>query len=136
MESQQIKQQPVLNKALELLFSFEAEDITLLELTSQKSLFDYVLIATCVSETQIKSLLNKMKRALAKEQGSKIKLEYSAGARWALLDCGDLIIHLFEKETREFYSLERLWSDAKQIELNSADFITTIEEESEYDEFL
>jgi ribosome-associated protein len=56
--------------------------------------------------------------------------------RWAVLDYGDLIIHLFEKDTRNYYSLERLWADAKATKLKPEDYVIEEEETEAEDEDL
>ena len=72
---------------------------------------------------------------LSRDGSKALRSEYTPGVRWAVLDFGDLIVHFFEKKTREYYSLERLWGDARIESLNPRDYIDVdsldLEEEDE-----
>jgi ribosome-associated protein len=111
----------IARKAAAVLFSKKAEDAVLLDLRGLSNLTDYFLICTCRNEPHMRAVLGAAARALSRE-GVKARSEYHPGARWAVLDFGDLIVHLFEKHTRGFYSLERLWGDAKSLRLRPEDF--------------
>jgi ribosome-associated protein len=128
--------QEVANKAVAILFSKKAEDAVLLDLRELSSLTDFYLICTCQNESQMRALLHNVSRGLSKEGIKPLRSEYHAGVRWAVLDYGDLIIHLFEKETRNYYSLERLWADAKSTRLKPEDFALPAEETEDEDDDL
>jgi ribosome-associated protein len=119
------------DKAASLLFAKKAEDLVLLDLRGLSSLTDFYLICTCQNEAQMRGVLHGVAKALSKEGIKALRSEYHGGVRWAVLDYGDLIIHLFEKDTRSYYSLERLWADAKATRLKAEDYITHDEEASE-----
>ena len=124
------------HKAAGLLFAKKAEKAVLLDLRGLSSLTDFYLICTCSNEAQMRGILNNVYRALSREGVKALRSEYHSGVRWAVLDYGDLIIHLFEKETRNYYSLERLWADAKATELKPEDYATEEEETEAEDEDL
>jgi ribosome-associated protein len=84
----------------------------------------------------MRAVLNNTRKSLRRRLFTGIRVEYSPGVKWGILDCGDLVIHVFEKRTRNFYALERLWGDATIIDLHAGDFISDTEEESEEDDFL
>lgn len=101
-----------LRLAAETLAEQKAEDIVLIDVRKMKTLpYDYVLIATCKSEVQMHSVLTATRRALKAEGVQPLREEYTSGVRWGVLDVGDFMVHIFEKKTREYYSLERLWAD-------------------------
>ena len=94
-------------------------DIQLLKIDKVSSLADYFLICTGTSNTHVKTLCDSVEAVVTDElQEPLLHREGHRGGTWVLLDFGCLVIHVFTNETREFYDLERLWNDAKQIPLN------------------
>lgn len=106
-----------------VLFSRKMEEVVLLDLRGLSSLTDYYLIGTCQNEAQMRAILGSLQRTLSREGTKALRAEYMSGVRWAVLDYGDFIIHLFEKKARGYYSLERLWGDAKSTRLKAEDYI-------------
>ncbi len=124
------------NKAATILFSKKAEEVVLLDLRGLSSLTDYYLICTCANEAQMRALLHYTYKMLSRDGLKALRSEYHGGVKWAVLDYGDLILHLFEKDTRNYYSLERLWADAKSTKLKAEDYITHQEDAEDEDEDL
>ena len=92
--------------------------IKLLEVTDVTSIADYFLICTGTSNTHVKTLCDSVEEAVTDEMGEALlHREGHRGGTWVLLDFGCLVVHVFTNETREFYDLERLWNDAKEIPL-------------------
>jgi ribosome-associated protein len=90
------------------------QDIKILDVSKLSALCDYFIIATAGNPNQARAIYHAAEDALKKHG---IKLLHSEGVNdtgWALLDFGVIILHLFDKEQREFYDLERLWSDAEE----------------------
>ncbi len=112
------------------LFAKKAEDVVLMDLRNLSTVADYYLIATCRNEPQMRAILGGMQRALSREGMKALRSEYMPGVRWAVLDYGDLIVHLFEKQTRGFYSLERLWADAPSTTLRAEDYVKDADDEA------
>lgn len=105
----------IIVKALD---SKRAEDIQVLGIKDLTILADYFVIANGNSSTQTKALADEVEYKL-KEQGiMPERIEGYQGSNWIILDYGDIIVHVFYKETRSFYNLERLWSDAEQVDIN------------------
>lgn len=104
------------------LFAKKAEDVVLMDLRNLSTVADYYLIATCRNEPQMRAILGGAQRALSREGVRSLRAEYMPGVRWAVVDFGDIILHLFEKQTRGFYSLERLWADAPSTTLRAEDY--------------
>ena len=126
-----VEAQALAGKAAALLFAKKADDLVLLDLRGLSSLTDYYLICTCQNEAQMRAVLHGTSKALSKEGIKPLRSEYHGGVRWAVLDYGGIIIHLFEKETRRSSSLERLWVDAKATKLKAEDYITPEETAAE-----
>lgn len=94
-----------------------ATDIDVLDISGLTSLGDYFIICTCSSGVQVRACSDEVEEK-AKENGFPPKhIEGYRGGNWILMDFGDTIVHIMERETREFYSLERLWDDAERIEI-------------------
>ena len=93
-------------------------DIKLLRIGDVSSLADYFVICTATSTTQIKALADACEKNL-KEQGEPPHhVEGHRGGTWILQDYGDVVVHLFSEEAREFYDLDRLWQDATKVDLS------------------
>ena len=94
-------------------------DIALLEITDVTTLADHFLICTGTSNTHVKSLCDAVEEALDNAGEPVLRREGHRSGTWVLLDYGCLVVHVFTEETRQFYDLERLWSDAKRVELDT-----------------
>ena len=95
----------------------KAEDIVALDMRGVFDITDYFLIATGTSEPHLRALFKEMDAVLAEfgyEIPSKVKDHYSG---WVVVDGIDFVIHIFSKEQREFYNLERLWKDCPRLEI-------------------
>ena len=108
-------------KAAEILNSKKAENIKILEVKGLTSIGDYFVIANGTSSTHIKALSDEVEEKL-KEAG--VRVHHSEGytsANWILMDYGEVLIHVFDKEAASFYDLERLWTDAPKLDLSHLD---------------
>jgi len=96
------------------------EDIVVLNMQGISLLADYFVIAHGGSERQVQAIANEIKDK-AEENGFEVKrLEGMESARWVLVDMGDVVAHIFHKDERGFYNLEKLWGDAPQLDATSA----------------
>ncbi|MBE6883772.1 MAG: ribosome silencing factor [Ruminococcaceae bacterium] len=100
-----------------ILDSKKATDIKVLNIGELSSLGDYFVLASGSNTTQTKALCDEIDEQLGKLGLNPRRIEGYQSASWILLDYVDVIVHIFYSETREFYSLERLWADVKQVEL-------------------
>jgi ribosome-associated protein len=93
-------------------------DIKVLDLRQVASFTEYFVLASGANQRQVQAIADEITERLKKELGARaIRVEgYNAG-EWVLLDFGDFIVHVFDKNAREFYDLERLWRDAQKVEL-------------------
>ena len=105
--------------AAKALDSKKGAEIKVMEVTELTSLADYFVICSGSSTTQINALCDVVEEKLEVEGGEKpLHREGHRGGTWVLLDYGCIVVHVFNNEAREFYSLERLWNDGKSVDLS------------------
>ena len=93
----------------------KGEEIKILEIKEISILADYFIIASGSNTSQIQAMIDNVEEKLH-ETGCDIRrLEGNRNSSWVLMDYGDLVVHIFNREDRLFYDLERMWSDGKQI---------------------
>jgi ribosome-associated protein len=94
----------------------KAYDVVTLDLKGVSLIADYFVICHGNSETQVQAIASEARKR-AEEAGARIRgMEGMEAARWVLLDLGDVVMHVFHRDDREYYNIERLWSDAKVVE--------------------
>lgn len=104
------------NIAREALEDKKGEDIKVLDLQGLSNIADYFIIASGNNVNQLRAMADAVEEKLYKEAGMKLHhSEGYQGGTWVLLDFGNVIVHLFNKTERNFYSLERVWGDATEI---------------------
>ena len=91
----------------------KGEDIKIIDITGISVLADYFIIANGTSDSQVNALVDNVEEELHKAGYSLKEREGQASGSWVLLDFGDIIVHVFDKENRLFYDLERIWKDGK-----------------------
>ena len=99
------------------LYDKKAENIDILDISELTSLGDYFIICTCNSTAQVRACVDEVEEKMAEHGVNPSHKEGYNGGNWVLIDFGDIIVHVMQRETRDFYALERLWDDAKRIEL-------------------
>ena len=92
-------------------------NIKLLKIDQVSSLADYFIICTGTSNTHVKTLCDYAEYTLEQLGEPMLGREGHRGNTWELLDYGSVVVHVFTEEAREFYSLERLWADAEQVDI-------------------
>jgi ribosome-associated protein len=96
-------------------------DIVVLDLRELTSLFDYFVLATGSSRRQLHSISEEIDQVFERDFGDRrLGLEGYVESRWILLDFGDVVVHLFDEETRDYYALEQLWSGSKRVAFESS----------------
>ena len=93
----------------------KGEDIKIIDITGISVLTDYFIIANGNSDSQVNALVDNVEEELHKAGYPLRQREGQASGSWVLLDFGDIIVHVFDKENRLFYDLERIWKDGKDI---------------------
>lgn len=99
-----------------VLFNRKGEDIKILDVKNSLAISDYFVIVTGKNRRHLRAMAEEL-RQYSKEHGLMYPREEvgSEDSRWVLLDMGDIIVHLFDAETRGFYDLDALWADAPQV---------------------
>jgi ribosome-associated protein len=91
-------------------------DIVILDLRELTSMFDFFVIVSGTSRRQLHAISEEIDRVLQEELGDRrMGIEGYEESRWILLDYGDVVIHMFEPETRAYYAIEELWGQAKRV---------------------
>lgn len=93
----------------------KGEDIKIIDITGISVLADYFIIANGTNDSQVNALVDNVEEELHKAGFSLKQREGQASGSWVLLDFGDIIVHVFDKENRLFYDLERIWKDGRTI---------------------
>ncbi|OGW51487.1 MAG: ribosome silencing factor [Nitrospirae bacterium RBG_19FT_COMBO_42_15] len=93
----------------------KAEDIIILDVRKISSIADYFIICTAASTRQIKAVYENIDKAVSAAGESPYHIEGTDSSQWVLVDCFDVVIHIFNEESRNYYSLERLWGDAPRV---------------------
>ena len=107
--------------AAEAISDKKGLDVEMLDVGDILSITDIFVIATGTSNIHVRSLAEGVEEALADKANRKpLRREGMDQATWILLDYGDVVVHLFQPEQRDYYGLERLWADAPRIEVEQA----------------
>ena len=93
-----------------------AEDIEIFDVSDLTSMTEYFVICSAGSENQMKAISDEVEETMKEAGIAPLHVEGYRSSTWVLYDYGDVIVHIFHKESRSFYSLERLWSDAKKVQ--------------------
>lgn len=93
----------------------KAGDIIVMDVRKLTAMTDYFVICDAESTAQIRAIVESVKKALSKEKIDILHREGTINSKWVLLDYGGIVMHIFNKQTRYFYNLERLWGDAKNV---------------------
>lgn len=101
--------------AYQALDEKKGEDIKIINLEGISVLADYFIIANGTNSSQVQALVDNVEEELHKAGYSLKQREGYSNGNWVLLDFGNLIVHIFDRENRLFYDLERIWRDGKEI---------------------
>lgn len=102
--------------AVDAMEEKKAEDIRIIEISGITTIADYFIIASGSNINQVHAVSDRIEELLAQNGIRPRQIEGYENANWVLMDYGDVIVHIFDKENRLFYNLERIWRDGKQIE--------------------
>lgn len=97
-----------------------AEDIIAIEMKKLSSIADYFMICHGNSDKQVEAIAKEIKDKADENQVEIQRLEGADEAKWILLDLGDVIVHVFQREERAYYNLEKLWGDAPTVDVTPA----------------
>ncbi len=94
---------------LEQLEEIKAKDIKVIELADDNTIADYMMICSGTSSRHVKSIAVLLIKALKEAEKAPIGVEGEDAAEWVLVDCGDVVVHVMQPTTRDYYQLEKLW---------------------------
>lgn len=103
--------------ACEALEDKKAEDIKVIEIGDISTIADYFVIANGTNSSQVQALVDSVEEQLSKNGYEPKRIEGVHSASWILLDYGDVVVHIFSREDRLFYDLERIWRDGKTVSM-------------------
>ncbi len=106
-----------LKEIVRVLDKKKAKDIKAIEITEHSIVADYFIICSGTSNTHVKSLADEVEFELKEKGVMPYHIEGKATG-WILLDYNSVLVHVFTGETREYYNLERLWQDAKEVDIS------------------
>jgi ribosome-associated protein len=109
---------PEVRLAIESASDKKAFNLRVLDLREIASFTEFFIIASGANQRQVQAIADDIEEQLKKQlQTRPVRIEGYNSAEWLLMDYGDFIVHIFNKEAREFYDLERLWRDARKIDV-------------------
>ncbi len=111
-----VKDHILIKKVVDLALDKKAEDLVVLDVRGISSITDYMIICHGNSEPQVKAITDSIRKGTPQKPKH---LEGYDKQNWVLIDYFDIIIHVFNKEQREYYSLDRLWADAPSEKINN-----------------
>ena len=94
----------------------KARDIVVLDMRGITPLYDFFVLATGTSRRQIHTLAEEIDAALHAEGDRRLSIEGYEASRWVVQDYGDLVVHVFDPDTRDYYGIEELWADAPRLD--------------------
>ena len=109
------KQREMAKIVFDALDEKKGEDIKIIDISEISIMADYFVVASGSSSTQIQALVRNVEENLHKAGYVMKRMEGDKNSSWVLLDFGDVVVHVFNREDRLFYDLERIWSDGKII---------------------
>jgi ribosome-associated protein len=98
----------------------KATDVLILHIAKLTSVADYLILCSGDSERQARAIADHVDGLLSAQGHDPLSIEGTASAKWILMDFGDVIVHIFLKDIREHYAIEKLWGDANRVRLPSA----------------
>jgi ribosome-associated protein len=104
----------VLSAVLSSLSDNKAEDVVQIDLRGKSSVCDHMVIASGRSSRQVAAISEKLAETLKADLGLQTRMEGKDTGDWVLIDAGDVVVHVFRPEVRDFYQLEKMWSPADQ----------------------
>ena len=103
----------IAKKISEILEDRHAGDVEIIDLTEKSTIADYFVIATAKNSSHVRALCDEVEEGLEKEDIIVSRKEGLRDGRWAVLDYDDILVHIFNSDTRDFFCLEKLWKDHK-----------------------
>ena len=116
----EVTSEQILAAVLKSLDDNKAEDVVQIDLRGKTAVCDYMVICTGRSSRQVAAIADKVEETLKQDHGVLCKSEGKEGGDWVLIDAGDVLVHVFRPEVREFYQLEKMWQPVNGAEAQTA----------------
>ena len=94
----------------------KARDVVVLDMRSITPLYDFFVLANGASRRQVHTICEEIDAALHREGDRRLSIEGYEASKWVVQDYGDVVVHVFDPATREYYGLEDLWADARRVD--------------------
>lgn len=104
--------------AIAALEDKKAEDISVIDISGVSVLADYFIIANGNNKSQVQALIDSVEEKLGRAGHNPKNVEGYQTGNWILMDYGDVIVHVFDRQNRLFYDLERIWRDGKKVDIS------------------
>jgi ribosome-associated protein len=105
----------IIDRIVELIFTKKGYDVKILDLRSLTAIADYFIICRADSDTQVKAIADEVDKKMRDEGVRSWHTEGYRSLNWVLIDFVDIVVHVFKKESRDYYSLDKLWGDAPVV---------------------
>lgn len=109
---------PLLNDIVHWLDEAKAEEIVTIDLKGKSSIGDYMVVATGRTDRHVGAVAEQLRQKIKDTGWSHVRVEGLEACDWVLIDTGDIIVHVFRPEVREFYNLEKMWSAERPGEVS------------------
>lgn len=120
-ENRTVESEVLIDNIVEALFERKAEDVTLIDVRGLTTLTDYFIVCHANADVQIKAIADNVLDKTIEQLNEKVwRKEGLESRRWVVLDYVNVVVHVFQRDQREFYNLERMWSDAEITHLEDA----------------
>lgn len=110
------KSAALLSEIVTILDDAKAENIVTIDLAGKSSIGDFMVVASGRSDRHVGAIADQLQEKLKESGVSRIRVEGKEACDWVLLDTGDIIVHVFRPEVREFYNLEKMWQADRPAE--------------------
>ncbi len=118
-----------MERMVEALEEMKALEITVLNVRAQTTLADYFVVCTGTSDTHLRSIAEHVRDEMREKERVRARPEGGSDSYWIVLDYGDIILHVFDEETRAFYDIEHLWKEYSSAEETPSEEVASEEAE-------
>ena len=116
-----VKANEMVKIAYDAIMDKKAEDIRIIDISGVSTIADYFIICDGSNSSQVQAIQANVDEQLGRAGFMPLRVEGVRSANWILMDYGDVVVHIFSKEDRLFYDLERIWKDGKELSVEDID---------------
>ena len=108
----------VVRRVVSIIADRKGKGIVVIDISKFKHITDFFVLCTAESSNHRKAIVEKIQEEFKKEKIPILNVDFNPDSPWSLIDCGDVVVHIFEEDSRRFYDIEGLWADAEQIKVD------------------